>query len=155
MVKVFSFRMFLPVVFSGLCLVILTGCPGPGDRFIPHETTSVSKQRENVCFNVTEAQDYQPADIGINPRGTPSKEKDFNFSPELTIVDGKLCIPPSFYDFPDSGRFIVEYTLVSKKYNDKPRKFVVGVGVNNGQVYNFPLTDREIARPYGSIQVSE
>ncbi|MCT4712262.1 hypothetical protein MUA04_19005 [Enterobacteriaceae bacterium H11S18] len=155
MVKVFGVGMFWPVVFSGLCLGVLTGCPGPGDRFIPHETTSVSKQGKNVCFNITDAQDYQPADIGINPRGTPSKEKNFNFSPELTIDDGKLCIPPSFYHFPDNGRFVVEYILVSKKHEDEPRKFVVGVGMNNEQVYNFPLTDREIARPYGSIQVSE
>ncbi|EKS6399120.1 hypothetical protein NM886_004829 [Enterobacter hormaechei] len=121
---------------------------------MPHETTSVSKQGKNVCFNITDAQDYQPADIGINPRGTPLKEKDFNFSPELTIVDGKLCIPPSFYHFPDNGKFIVEYILISKKH-DEPRKSVVGVGINHGVVYNFPLTDREIARPYGSIKVSE
>ncbi|WP_296407461.1 putative T6SS immunity periplasmic lipoprotein [Pluralibacter sp.] len=154
MVKVFGFGMFFPVVFSGLCLVILTGCPGQGDRFIPHESTSVSKQGKNVCFNITDAQDYQPADIGINPRGTPSKEKDFDFSPELTIVDGKLCIPPSFYYFPDNGVFIVEYILISKKH-DEPRKFVVGVGINHGVVYNVPLTDREIARPYGSIKVSK
>ncbi|HCI5429472.1 hypothetical protein EKN92_23120 [Enterobacter hormaechei] len=121
---------------------------------MPHETTSVSKQGKNVCFNIKDAQDYQPVDIGINPRGIPLKEKDFNFSPELTIVDGKLCIPPSFYHFPDNGRFIVEYILISKKH-DEPRKFVVGVGINHGVVYNFPLTDREIARPYGSIKVSE
>ncbi len=155
MVKVYGFRMFFSVVLSGLCLLILTGCPGPGDRFIPHETTSVSKQGQNICFKVSDAQDYQPDDIGINPRGTPSKEKDFNFSPNLTIADGKLCIPPSFYHFPDNGRFIVEYILTSKKHEDEPRKFVVGVGINNGEVYNFALTDREIARPYGSIKVSE
>ncbi|HDR2783594.1 TPA: hypothetical protein QCJ60_002921 [Enterobacter sichuanensis] len=122
---------------------------------MPNETTSVSKQGENVCFSIADAQDYQPADIGINPRGTSSKEKDFNFSPGLTIADGKLCIPPSFYHFPDEGQFVVEYLLISKKYDDAPRKFVVGVGVGYGKVYNFPLTDREIARPYGSIQVSE
>ncbi len=155
MVKVPGFNLFFPVVLSGMCLLILTGCPGPGDRFIPNETTSVSKQGENVCFSIADAQDYQPADIGINPRGTPSKEKDFNFSPGLAIADGKLCIPPSFYHFPDEGQFVVEYLLISKKYDDAPRKFVVGVGVGHGKVYNFPLTDREIARPYGSIQVSE
>lgn len=42
---------------------------------IPHETTSVSKQGENVCLDIPDAQDHQPADMGINPRGTPSKEK--------------------------------------------------------------------------------
>lgn len=155
MVKIFSIRKFWSVVFSGIFLPILAGCPGPGDRFIPHETASVIKQGESICFNVVEAQDYQLADIGINPRGTPSKEKDFNFSPGLTIVDGKLCIPPSFYHFPNNGKFTIEYLLTSKEHDDEPRKFVVGVGINHGEIYNFPLTDREIARPYGSIQVSE
>jgi len=155
MVKVHGFRIFCSVVFSGMCLVILTGCPGSGDRFIPHETSSVSRQGENVCFDVNDAQDYQLADIGINLRGTPSKEKDFNFSPDITIADGKLCIPPSFYHFPDDGQFIVEYILISKKHDDEPRKFIVGVGINHGEVYNFPLTDREIARPYGSIKVTD
>ena len=154
MVKMVGFRILGSAFFSGICMLILTGCPGPGDRFIPHETASVIKQGENVCFKITDAQDYQPADMGINPRGTPSKEKDYDFSPDLTITDGVLCIPPSFYQFPDKGKFIVEYILISKKHDDEPRKFVVGVGVNYGQVYNFPLTDREIARPYGSIRVS-
>lgn len=143
------------VLLSSMCLLTLTGCPGPGDRFIPPETTSVIKQGKNVCFNITDAEDYQPADMGINPRGTPSKEKDYNFSPNLTIIDGLLCIPPSFYQFPDKGKFIVEYILISKKHDDEPREFVVGVGVNHGQVYNIPLNEREIARPYGSIQVPE
>ncbi|MGJ8710163.1 putative T6SS immunity periplasmic lipoprotein [Pantoea agglomerans] len=149
------FDLCLKGIFTFFFLSVLTGCPGPGDRMIPHETTSVSKQGENVCLDIPDAQDYQPADMEINPRGTPSKEKDFNFSPGLTIVNGKLCIPPSFYHFPDKGKLIFEYVLISKKHEDEPRKFVVGVGVNNGQVYNFPLIDREIARPYGSIQVSE
>jgi hypothetical protein len=70
-------------------------------------------------------------------------------------VDSKLCIPPSIYHFPDNGRFIVEYILISKKHDDKPCKFVVGVGINHVKVYNLPLTEREIARPYGSIEVSE
>jgi len=155
MVKVFSFRIFWSIVFSGIFPFILTGCPGPGDRFIPHETTSVSKMGKKICFKIIDAEDYQLFDIGINPRGTPPKEKDFNFSPGLKIVDGKLCIPPSFYHFPDNGRFIVEYMLISKKDNNTLRKFVVGVGINHGKVYNFTLTDREITRPYGSIQVSE
>lgn len=52
MVKVFGFGKCWPVVFSGLCLVILTGCPGPGDRFIPHETTSVSKQGKTYVLTL-------------------------------------------------------------------------------------------------------
>lgn len=66
---------------------------------IPHETTSVSKQGENVCLDIPDAQDYQPADMGINPRGTPSKEKDFNFSPGLTIVNGNYAFHLLFIIF--------------------------------------------------------
>lgn len=155
MVKKNAYRILCAISFSVINLLMLTGCPGKGDRFIPNETTSVSKQGENICFNITNAEDYQPADMGINPRDTRLKDKNFNFSPDLTIVNEKLCVPPSFYHFPDNGKFIVEYILVSRKHDDKPRKFVVGVGMNRGKVYNFPLTDQEIARPYGSIQVTE
>lgn len=148
MVKMIGFRMFRTALLSGICLLILTGCPGPGDRMLPDETAIVSKQGENVCLNVPDAQDYQPADIGINPRGTPSKNKNFNFSPGLSVIDRKLCIPPSFYRFPDKGQFIIEYILISKKHDDEPRKFVVTMEINNGRIYNVTPTEREISLPY-------
>ncbi|EAQ4906427.1 hypothetical protein FCJ48_18335 [Salmonella enterica] len=116
----------------------------------PDETALVSQKGDSVCFTVTDAQDYQPASIGINPRGTPSKEKDFNFSPGLTIADGQLCIPPSFYRFPDKGQFIVEYSLTSETHKDAPRNVVVTLEVNHGNIYNVTPTEREISLPYCS-----
>lgn len=115
MVKLNTFRVLWSALLSGVCLFMLTGCPEPGNRMRFDETAQVSQQGDNVCFNVTDAQDYQPADIGINSRGIPSKEKNFNFTPDLTVANGKLCIPPSFYRFPDKGHFIIEYVLISKK----------------------------------------
>lgn len=148
MVKMTVFRVLWSAFLPGACLLMLTGCPGPGDRGRFDETAQVSQQGDNVCFNVTDAQDYQPADIGINPRGISSKEKNFNFTPNLTVSDGKLCIPPSFYHFPDKGQLIIEYVLTSKKHNDEARSFVITLEINKGHIYNVTPTEREINLPY-------
>lgn len=148
MVKQIIIRMRRPVFLTGMCLLLLTGCPGPGDRLTPDETAKVTQKGENVCFSIDDSRDYQPANIGINPRGTLSKDKNFYFSPDLTIADDLLCIPPSFYRFPDKGQFIVEYTLTSNKYDDSPRKFVVTFEINSGHIYNVTPTEREILLPY-------
>lgn len=143
------------LLLSFFCLSILTGCPGSGDRMRFEETAQASRKGNNVCVNIDNAQDYQPVDMGINLRGTLSKEKDFDFAPTLKVIDGELCIPPSYYHFENGKKYIVEFVLHSTLDNKETRGFVVGVGVNSNQVYNFPLTDREFARPYGSIRVSE
>lgn len=155
MVSVSHFRKIIFIVSLGMSSVVLTGCPGPGDRMSLDETAQVSRQGNDVCMSINDARDYQPADMGINLRGTPPKEKKFNFSPGLKIVDGALCIPSSYYYFMDGNKYIVEFVLHSAGNKDEPRSFVVGIGVNKTQVYNFPLTDKEILRPYGSIDVSE
>ncbi|MBB1199836.1 hypothetical protein EGM70_05925 [Enterobacteriaceae bacterium 89] len=140
------------VFLSFFCLLVLTGCPGPGDRMRMDETTLVEKRGDSICMSITNAQDYQPVDMAINLRGTPSKEKDFNFSPGLNIIGGVLCIPSSYYHFTSGKKYIVEFVLHSSRV-DEPRSFVVGVGVDNDNgIYNFALTGREISRPYGSIE---
>lgn len=68
------------LLLSFFCLSILTGCPGQGDRMRFEETAQASRKGNNVCVNISNAQDYQPVDMGINLRGTLSKEKDFDFS---------------------------------------------------------------------------
>jgi len=144
--------------FRGLALpfiFLLTGCPGQGDRLQLDETTQVNLVGANVCFHIANAQDYQPAIISINPRGTPPKNQTFVDNPPLLIKSGQLCIPPSFYKFENNKKYIVEFVLTSNRNADEPRKFVVGVGLSQDRVYNFPLTDLEILRPYGSIEVAE
>lgn len=155
MVSVSHFRKIIFIVSLGMSSVVLTGCPGPGDRMSLDETAQVSRQGNDVCMSINDARDYQPADMGINLRGTLPKEKKFNFSPGLKIVDGALCIPPSYHCFMDGNKYIVEFVLHSESNKDEPRNFAVGIGVNKTQVYNFPLTYREISRPYGSIEISE
>lgn len=147
-------RTLSTTLLLSISLIMLAGCPGPGDRMVPDETSLASRKGEKVCIEIKDAQDYQPVAIAINLRGTPSKEKKYNFSPNLIVSDGELCIPSTFYDFINGNKYIVEFILRSSR-NDESRSFVVGVGVNNNQVYNFPLSGREFARPYGAIEVSE
>ncbi|ENU7098787.1 putative T6SS immunity periplasmic lipoprotein [Salmonella enterica] len=139
-------RVMLAGVLGLLSLSVLTGCPGVGDRLEPDETAQVIADGPNICFLVSEPGDYQPKDMGINPRGTPPKEKHFDFSPALKVTDGELCIPPSYYHFPEKGQFIAEYILASKQHADEPRKVVVTFEVSPGQVHNVPPTDMEITR---------
>ncbi|MCE9994311.1 hypothetical protein LZ633_20245 [Enterobacter asburiae] len=122
---------------------------------MPDETALASRKSGKVCIEIKEAQDYQPVAIAINLRGTPSKEKKYNFSPKLVVSEGELCIPSDFYSFRNGNKYIVEFILRSNRNANESRSFVVGIGVNNNQIYNYPLTDREISRPYSSIEISE
>jgi hypothetical protein len=128
---------------------MLTGCPGSGDQIRFDETALVSRMGEDVCFRVSDAQDYKPAIISINPRHTPSREKKFTDNPGLLILNGMLCIPPSFYRFPNEGQFIVEYVLTSVNRESEPRKVVVTLAISNGRIYNTKPSYQEITRPYG------
>lgn len=131
-------------------IVLLTGCPEGRWRF--DEEATVSARGKNICFAVPDAGEYQPVNIAINPRGTPSKNQQVIFKPTLSIVDGLLCIPPSLYVFPEKGQFIVSFVLHSVNGVETSRRFISGVEVDGGCVFNFPLTDKEIARPYSEIQ---
>lgn len=151
MVKLSEFRSGFLVGGIFFSLSTLTGCPGVGDRMEFDESTQLSVKGKDVCFEVIDPQDYQPVDMAINPRGTPSINKIIIFNPALAVIKGELCVPPSFYDFPDKGQFIVEYTLTSKQKRDKSRKVVVVLGVADGKIYNMIPADNEISRPYGEL----
>lgn len=131
------------------CLVTLTGCPGQGDRMNFDETALIHVVGDKVCFLVADALDYQPADMGINRRGTLAKKKHFVFNPDLKVTDGELCLPPSFYRFPQTGQFLIEYILVSKK--GPPRKVVVALEIVEGRISSVPPDDSEMARPYSEM----
>lgn len=148
-------RKLTVVLLFCIGLLMLTGCPGPGDRMRMDETSLATWKSGEVCISIENPQDYQPVAIVISLRRTPSREKNYDFSPRLSISDGRLCIPPSYYHFLNGNKYVVEFVLHAARKNVEPRNFVVGVGVNNNQIYNFPLTDREIVRPYDSIDVPE
>lgn len=136
--------MFLYRKITGLISVlILAGCPGVGDRIQPGEESRVSMQADSICFWVSDVKDREVAHIAINPRGTPFRQQSVIFSPDLKLLDGQLCLPPSFYDFPSEGQFIVEYVLASKGKNTLPRIVITGIEINSGHAYAIPLSADE------------
>jgi len=145
MVNINDLHLWRSALLSCVCLLVLTGCPEDlGVRF--DKTARVSREDDSICFTGTDIQNYKLAGIGINSRGITTKSKDFILSPDLSVVDGKLCIPPSFYHFPDNGQYIVEYRSPSE--DNKSRRVVVTFEINNGHVYNVTPTEREIFLPY-------
>lgn len=151
MVKIITFH--CRYAFS-LSLILLTGCPGRGDYLRPDEIAMVSTRGDNVCFSVSEPEDYQPVTISIYPRGTQFRDRHITFAPPLHIINRQLCIPPSFHHFPDKGQFIVRYVLHSERHKDTPRRMVAGIEIGNDCVFDIPLTDMEAARPYGELKSS-
>ncbi|WP_338564520.1 putative T6SS immunity periplasmic lipoprotein [Erwinia sp. E_sp_W01_6] len=76
MVSVNHFRKIFFIIPLGISSLVLTGCPGPGDRINLDETAQVNRKGNDICMSINDAQDYQPVDMGINLRGTPPKEKN-------------------------------------------------------------------------------
>ncbi|QKJ87263.1 hypothetical protein PMPD1_2318 [Paramixta manurensis] len=126
--------------------ILVTGCPGIGDRLQPDETTSVSKIRDEICFLVPNSRDYQPIFIAINQRNKPSQEMTFTRKPDLHVQNGQLCLPADFYAFPEKGEFIVQYILASQKDSESRRSVVSAFEIANGRVHNLTLTRQEITR---------
>jgi len=132
------------------CFPVLTGCPG--DRWRFDEEATVSTRGENICFAIPDAEDYQPVNIVINPRGTLPHEEKIIFRPPLRVEKELLCLPQSFYHFPEKGQFIITFILHSKRHKDTPRRMVSGVEINSGCIFNIPLTNVEIIRPYSEMK---
>lgn len=134
-------------------ILLLSGCPWGEMKYYPDETASAYMNGDSLCFLIPNGTDYEPVIISINLRSTPPKERSFIDKPLLKIVEGQLCIPPSFYHFPDSsqGPFIIEFVLQSQNKNFRPRSFVIGFEMINRRAYDIPLTDMEISRPYNEM----
>lgn len=152
MVNIIRQRYYSAFLLS-CCLTVLTGCPR--DRWQFDEEATVSTRGENICFAVPGAEDYQPVNIGINPRGTLLREEEIFFRPVLKVEKGLLCLPPSFYHFQNKGQFIITYVLHSKRHKDTPRRMVSGVEITDGCIFNIPLTDMEIVRPYSEMKKTD
>ncbi len=125
-------------------MLLLTGCPGPGDRFTPDEATWVQPAQGKVCFTVTHAQDYKPALIAITLRGTPPLKKRFTVLPELEIADNQLCIPPTFYLFDTDGQYIVKFILKSIAAPYTSRSFTTAIEVSGGHIHTVPLPENTL-----------
>jgi hypothetical protein len=149
MVKVKRRPQILLFILYIVSVFTLTGCPWGGMKYYPAETASVWIKNESVCFYVPDSEDYQPVFISINLRSTPSRERNFTDQPKIRATEGKLCISPSFYTFPDTSKdpFIIEVVLQSQDKSNHPRSFVVGFEMINGRTRDVPLTTREYHVP--------
>lgn len=134
-----------------ICLQTLTGCPGVGDRLEPDEEGRISVHEGSVCFSVADSDDYVLKYISINPRGTRFRDERVIFSPSLSIVNGLLCIPSSFYNFNKDGQYFIRASFVSLKHIDRPRRVVSALEVSKGVVHNIRPNDMEILRPYDEM----
>jgi hypothetical protein len=127
-------------------VIFLSGCPGSGDRLKADETTTVSKVGAEVCFDIPDASDYQPSLIAINPRGTPPQKLSIKDSPDLTVANGKLCLPPTFYQFSEKRQYIVQYILQKPDDQQSQRSVVIGVEFTGDDVETFTLNANETTR---------
>ncbi|EGT0621389.1 MULTISPECIES: putative T6SS immunity periplasmic lipoprotein [Citrobacter] len=144
-------RAFFTFSLLSCCLVILSGCPGYGDRAFTDEEAVVSVIGNNICFWVKDSEKYQPSIITVTRRGADFGNEKFILNPPLILLENKWCITPDVYIFPDSGQFVVTYTLGIPYSSDRPRSIVSGVEFSNGRIFNIHLTDMEIARPYSAM----
>ncbi|MDH2914116.1 hypothetical protein N7V53_16460 [Kosakonia sp. HypNH10] len=141
-----NYYAFLPL----LCLPLLSGCP-MGDRvdqrYKPAETAPVMVKNAQVCFTIKDAEDYQPAFISIAPRTTPYKERWYQQAPRLAVKEGKMCIPPGLYKFPDRGEFITTFVLSSKAKAQttafNTRRFNVAFAIDAGHAKPIAVNDSE------------
>lgn len=56
--------------------------------------------------------------------------------------------------FPDKGQFIVRSVLHSERDKDTPRIMVAGIEIADGCIFDIPLNDMEVVRPYGELKSS-
>ncbi|MGV3346527.1 putative T6SS immunity periplasmic lipoprotein [Enterobacteriaceae bacterium LUAb1] len=138
-----TLKILLPTLLSSL----LAGC-WLEDYAPPIKTTTVKRTNAGLCFKVTNPGDYRIATLGIKVRG--AEKGFFREMPALTIKKEQLCIPDSWYHFPQNGEFIVDYSLRSPVKIDKRRFIIVVFRLINGEPY--PLQPREGEAPDGDLE---
>ncbi|MCL6330457.1 hypothetical protein EXT51_13220 [Pectobacterium carotovorum subsp. carotovorum] len=135
----------LPAFLLIAASFLLVGCPGSGDRLQPDELTSVRQAENDLCFLVSDAQDYQPTLIAISTRTAQPQEWALYENPSIVVTQGELCIPRSVYHFLDDRTYVVRYILQSKKHSNSRRSIVSAIAFTNGSVRNIPLRKDEAA----------
>lgn len=140
-----TFTAKLPAFLLIATSFLLVGCPGSGDRLQPDELTSVRQAENDLCFLVSDDQDYQPTLIAISTRTAQPQEWTLYENPSIVVTQGELCIPPSFYHFLDDRTYVIRYILQSKKHSNSRRSVVSAIAFTHGSVRNVPLRKDEAA----------
>ncbi|MBB1199835.1 hypothetical protein EGM70_05915 [Enterobacteriaceae bacterium 89] len=141
----------LKTVCVALSLLLLTGCPWGQVKIYPDETASIALNGDSICFFIPSAQGYYPEFLAVNFRGAPSKDMRLIKKPNIDVINGQLCIPPTVYDFFKLSPAIYIVEVIFQSESNRPRKFVVGFEVRGNNAHDVHLTDMEIMRPYDKI----
>ncbi|MGV3344334.1 putative T6SS immunity periplasmic lipoprotein [Enterobacteriaceae bacterium LUAb1] len=130
-------RHLLPVI----ALLSLSGC-WMGDYVPPIENTTVKRSHSGLCFNVKKLDDYKLKALRI--RNRDAEKGFFRNMPALTITEGQLCVPDSYYHFPEEGDFVVEYSLHSPGRVNRPRFMVAVFRLTGGEPFLLPPRESEV-----------
>lgn len=133
-------------------LLLLTGCPvierDVDLRYPAPDITAATKVNDTLCVAVPDASDFQIRMIMIYPRHVPPKERWYQENPGLTITDGQVCIPYSFYKFDQRLEYVVQVILWSNKKAQRTkyagRQVISAFEIENGHAYRVVLEEREL-----------
>jgi hypothetical protein len=128
--------------------LVLTGCPGIGDRGWHDETTEAVREGQEICFPIKQSQGYIPTYLAINQRYTPRTEQQNRIVGDVEISDGMLCLPPDEFTPAEGKEYVIKFILKNGGGFDSIRSFVVAVKVVNGKLGSYQLQDSEISRGY-------
>lgn len=128
-----------------LGLLLLTGCPGQGNRLAPEEIANIKAGRTAICFSVPDTtNDYILSAISISPRGTPFNQQKYIFGSGFELMGGDVCIPDSYLINMKSGEYISRY-LMTSKIIEKPARKVAAVFFYNGvKAQSVPANENEV-----------
>ena len=110
----------LPALLS----LLLTGC-WLGDHFPSLEIGQVSRTDAGFCFQINNAGDYYAHYLSIRDRDAPPRSGFNRDFPALKIAHNQLCIPDTYYQFPESGELNVEISLRSPTERRMMRRIIV------------------------------
>ncbi len=114
------YKLALPALLS----LSLTGC-WLGDHFPSLEIGQVSKTESGFCFQIKNASDYYAHYLSIRDRDAPPRSGFNRDFPALKIANNQLCIPDTYYQFPESGELNVEISLRSPTERRMMRRIIV------------------------------
>lgn len=100
-------RMLLAVVF------LLTGCPGPGDRMVDRESTTVFIKDDHVCVVSPLKPQERITAIQINSDNSNSLHQIFDDKP-VYVPKGE-CLPVFGFKFTAGERYSFAYNIQSEK----------------------------------------
>lgn len=136
-------KVLLPALISSL----LTGCWWMGHYSPPNELGLVSLTNAGVCFQIKNASDYYAHYLVIRDSRAPEMSGFKRKLPALKIAHDQLCIPETYYKFPNSGAKRVDIALRSPTKKMRRRYIVSEFNMVNGEPHPFAPSEYSIPLP--------